>query len=149
MLDVLNESGFSGLNVSEALPRAGRTPPAFDVSISVGLAGELKGFMFLQAERDAAVGFASEIGRLMDVSVADEEAMGPLHRAALAELTNQVSGRATIYLSEMGYDTDITPPTVLTGTGVSLAVPDGLAMHDARLSGPAGSLHLVVGLVAG
>lgn len=149
MLDVLSESGFTDLTVSEARPRGDATAPPFDVSISVGVAGSLKGFMFLQAERTSAIAVAGEIGRLMGVAVADEDGMGSMHRAALAELANQVSGRATIYLSEIGFDTDITPPTVLTGSGVSLAVPDGLAIHDAQLDGPQGSLHLVVGLIEG
>ena len=149
MIAVFEESGFTGLRIDDLAARLPDATPVFEVSVSVGVAGQLKGYMFLQASLEVATSVAREISRLMGIELDRPNEFGQMHRAALAELSNQVSGRAMMYLSEMGIDADITPPTVLTGTQVSMAVADGLQFHDTALHGDAGDLNLVVGLLPG
>ncbi|MFW5693725.1 MAG: chemotaxis protein CheX [Alkalispirochaeta sp.] len=145
---VFTESGLSGIAVGDFVPRESNTAPSqtFQVSVSVGIAGGIRGYMFLQSNIAVASELARELSRVLDVPLDDADEFGPMHRAALAELANQISGRATIYLSERGIDARITPPSVLTGSTVTLAVADGLHFYDATISGTMGTFTLVVGL---
>lgn len=134
--------------MGEVTPRDSSTTPSdtFEVSVSVGIAGARKGYMFLQTDFPTALALAQELSRALGVALDDPDNFGSMHRAALAELANQVSGRATMYLSEIGVEASITPPSVLTGTGVTLAVADGLQFYDCAVTGPMGAFDLVVGL---
>ncbi|MFW5828365.1 MAG: chemotaxis protein CheX [Alkalispirochaeta sp.] len=145
---VFEESGVSGLQVGEIIPRESNTAPSrtFQVSVSVGLAGAIRGYMFLQSDTATASALARELANGLGVPLEEPEEFGQMHRAALAELANQISGRATMYLSEAGVDARITPPSVLTGSSITLAVADGLHFYDTSVSGPAGTFALVVGL---
>ncbi|HKK47651.1 MAG TPA: chemotaxis protein CheX [Alkalispirochaeta sp.] len=145
---VFEESGVSSLQVGEIVPRESSTAPSqtFQVSVSVGIAGGIKGYMFLQLDTTTASALAQELSRSLGVPLDDPEEFGSMHRAALAELANQISGRATMYLSEAGVDARITPPSVMTGSGITLAVADGLRFYDTAVAGPGGTFALVVGL---
>jgi CheY-specific phosphatase CheX len=146
---VLSESGITSMHIGPLTERPrGSTPRSFEVSISIGVAGALRGFMFLQADFLSAAELAREISFRLGVPLENPEIFGAMHKAALAELANQVSGRATMYLADLGLDTNITPPTILTGSGIMMGVSDQLEFHDARLSGPTSELNLVVGLQA-
>lgn len=146
---VLAESGVKNMHIGTPAERPrGSKPQSFEVSISIGVAGALRGFMFLQADFASAAELAREISLSLGVPLEDPEVFGTMHKAALAELANQVSGRATMYLADMGLDTNITPPTILTGSGIMMGVSDQVQFHDARLSGPTSELNLVVGLQA-
>jgi CheY-specific phosphatase CheX len=145
---VFEESGVTGITVGEIVPRDASSAPSqtFQVSVSVGIAGGIKGYMFLQTDLTIALALAKELSRALDVPLDDPDDFGQMHRAALAELANQISGRATMYLSESGVDARITPPSVLTGTSVTLAVADGLTFYDIVVAGEMGRFTLVVGL---
>ena len=146
MLAVLEESGIQNVTIDELVARDDAVRRPFEVSITVGVAGQVSGYMFLQAGMASASALAEEISRFFDVPVDEPGTFGPMHRAALAELANQISGRATMYLSDLGVDANITPPTVLTGDQLTMAVADHLEFHDAAVHGPTGDLNLVVGL---
>lgn len=120
----------------------------FQVSVSVGVAGQIRGFMFIQSDLASALGIANALGAQLGVPIEDPTVLGPMQRAALAELTNQVSGRATMYLSELGVDANITPPTVLTGDTVSMAVAGNLEFYAFAIHSELGDLNLLLGLMA-
>ncbi|MEX2443659.1 MAG: chemotaxis protein CheX [Alkalispirochaeta sp.] len=146
--EIFEESGVAGISVGEIVPRDSNSAPSrtFQVSVSVGIAGAIKGYMFLQSDITTASALARELSRVLEVPLDDPDEFGRMHRAALAELANQISGRATMYLSESGLDARITPPSVLTGTGVTLAVADGLHFYDIAVDGTMGRFDLVLAL---
>jgi chemotaxis protein CheX len=47
-----------------------------------------------------------------------------LAQSGVAELGNVISGRATVMLSEAGYQSTISPPTMITGKGVQISTLD-------------------------
>lgn len=47
-----------------------------------------------------------------------------LATSGIAELGNVLTGRATIKLSEIGLQTDISPPTVIVGAGITVSTLD-------------------------
>ena len=145
--NVLDEIGFDGFIVEDPILREETTGRDHQVSISVGLAGAISGFLLLQTGMDVAIAHAVRLSRLLGVVIDDPDSLGPMHKAALSEFVNQVSGRAAMYLSEMGIDADITPPTVITGERVSAGFGESLQFVDVGVRGPDGDLNVAVGFV--
>jgi chemotaxis protein CheX len=50
--------------------------------------------------------------------------LNPLVQSGVAELGNVISGRATIRFSEAGYNSNISTPTVLIGSGIQISTLD-------------------------
>lgn len=144
---ILEESGIDGVQVGTATER-NSNQKGFEVSISVGIAGQLHGFMFLEASRASATNQATQLGTALGVPLENPTEFGPMHKAVLSELANQVSGRASMYLSDLGVEVFITPPTVVTGRSVHMAISDHLDVHEVPITAPAVSWSLVVGVRA-
>lgn len=115
----------------------------------MGIAGMLKGFLFLLGAKSAAQAHAVLLSEKMGVPLDEPDGFGPMHKAALAELVNQVSGRATILLSDIGIDADITPPTIVTGGGISTSFAEGFSFVDFALQSGAGEMVVAVGYQEG
>ena len=90
-----------------------------DVAVLLGITGGLSGQVAFVMPINTGLFLASKmIGT--EVETLDEIAI-----SALAELGNIISGNAMIFLSEVGYSKLwITPPTVVFGKEVTLAVRD-------------------------
>jgi chemotaxis protein CheX len=50
--------------------------------------------------------------------------LNPLAQSGVAELGNVISGRATIRFSEAGYQSNISTPTILIGSGIQISTLD-------------------------
>lgn len=135
--EVLLECGFKDIEVTAA--EAATDPIQF--SVSIGITGQLRGFFTVQSTRNTALNVAHEFGRMMEIDMGSTPTMDEMHRAALSELANQISGRATIHLAEAGVDADITPPTLMSGEALRVQLPDQIegAAFDVRL--PHGILY--------
>ena len=101
----------------EAGARRVETSPllASDVTVLVGLAGQLRGALMLSINTKTVLCMASRmIGA--ELTHLDE-----LAKSAVAELTNMVSGCATTNLEQLGYPCQISAPTVVTGAGTEIS----------------------------
>ncbi len=143
--EVLTESGFQQVVVDEPISwnTSDRTN-TIQVSVSVGLTGDIAGFIMLQGTKAVAQRYAELLSLQMGVPIEDTGGFDEMHKAALAEFINQIGGRATIRLSEAQIDTDITPPTIVIGDSVSAVFAAGLAGSDIPVRGPAGNLFCTV-----
>jgi len=139
---VVEETGFTDFTV---LPEQ-EIDHSYNISISIGLAGKLQGFLFYRALKQDAIGLAGHLATLMGIDLESNGELTSMHKAALSELANQISGRATILLSHKGIDTDITPPTIITGDSISFGISEQLLFHGFILDSPQGSLHILAGL---
>lgn len=140
---VAEETGFQDYSVSDD----GEMNLPYNISISIGIAGQVQGFLFFRANRKDALSLAHYLGTLMGVDLDGNGDLTSMHKAALSELANQISGRITILLSNIGIDTDITPPTILTGDSISFGISDDLQFHGFILSVPSrGTIHILAGL---
>lgn len=141
---VLTESGFEGTQFSSPGNRSEKSDERFEVSISVGIAGGIKGFLYLLGGAAPARDYALTLSKFFGVELEDPSTFGPMHKAALAELVNQIAGRVTILLSEQGIDTDITPPTIITGDSITTALASGLTTTEIGIHSSAGAMTAVV-----
>lgn len=88
---------------------------AEDVTVLIGLAGEVKGVVLLSMSIATAVTVASKMAG-EPFSVLTE-----LAKSAVSELTNMISGRAAIQLENLGHKANISAPTVVTGAGTEIS----------------------------
>lgn len=109
-IDVLR--GEIGGPISRGSPRLEDSPlVSQDVSVLIALIGQVQGLVLMGMSHETALRVASqmvggEVGTLDDLS-----------RSALAELTNIVSGRASMDLEQGGRSCNISAPTVVTDQG--------------------------------
>jgi chemotaxis protein CheY-P-specific phosphatase CheC len=68
-----------------------------------------------------------------------------MQMAALAELSNQISGRAITLLSEHGVTCDITPPTAVAAHGLRTLAPDIASSVRRTVRGSFGRLSIYIG----
>lgn len=85
-------------------------PYTDDMSIAVGLTGNLKGEIVYTMKHSMACYLASKMMMGMPVSEIDDMA-----RSALSELANMISGTSATLFSGLGIITDITPPKFIDG----------------------------------
>jgi chemotaxis protein CheX len=92
-----------------------------DVAIIVGITGVLTGQVILSMTIDAAKGIAARMLMEDEVPELDEYA-----QSALAEMANMITANATIGLADAGFNCDITPPSVITGSRIEISCQEGI-----------------------
>jgi chemotaxis protein CheX len=85
-----------------------------DVTVILSMIGQAEGIVLYSMDEQTAKIFASTmLGE-------DFEDFDDLAQSGIAELGNVITGRASMKLSEAGYQANISPPTLLLGAGVRL-----------------------------
>jgi chemotaxis protein CheX len=92
-----------------------------DVAIVVGITGVLTGQVILSMALDTARGIAARMLMEDEVAELDEYA-----QSALAEMANMITANSTIGLADAGFNCDITPPTVITGSRIEISCQEGI-----------------------
>lgn len=90
-----------------------------DVTIMIGITGGVKGLLALAMSNETAGAIA---GFMMGEPVAQLDEMG---KSAVAELGNMIAGLATVELEKVGYASNITPPSVVTGKETEISTGAG------------------------
>lgn len=86
------------------------------VIILVGLAGTIRGQVFFSMEENVACSIASAMMMGMPVQELDE-----MSKSAIAELGNMILGNVATVFSNSGINIDITTPTVMVGSNISIS----------------------------
>lgn len=86
------------------------------VVIIIGIAGEFKGQIFLSMNEKTACSIASAMMFGMEVNALDE-----MSKSAIAELGNMIMGNVCTEFYNEGINIDITPPTILVGSDMSIS----------------------------
>ena len=93
----------------------GRPYETKDVTVLIGLAQDLEGAVILSMEMETALQYVAHI---MGEPV---EELDELAQSGIGELANVIAGRAGAHLGEKGYQTVISPPTIIIGRGTVLS----------------------------
>jgi chemotaxis protein CheX len=137
---VLTETGVS-LNRGE-LSLSKEAYVTDDVTVIISLIGRVVGNVFYSMNQTTAIAFASAIlGEKLNE-------MDGLAQSGIAELGNVITGRATVKLSQAGYDANISPPTILQGQGAIISTLD-FARVVVPLISPFGPLMIHLALREG
>ncbi|MBN1524186.1 MAG: chemotaxis protein CheX [Spirochaetales bacterium] len=87
------------------------------VIATVGLTSDIQGNLFLGCSHEAVISLSRDLYSAQGIK-ADPKSIETLARSTLGEITNQVAGRAIMYLTEIDLDCNITPPTVFSGNAL-------------------------------
>lgn len=89
-----------------------------DVSILIGLTGQVEGMVIYGMSEDTA---KSIVSRMMgqDWHLLDEMA-----QSAIGELGNMITGHASMELSKEGFESRISPPMLIVGDGTLISTLD-------------------------
>lgn len=89
-----------------------------DVTVIISLVGHVSGNVIYGLELPTALALASF---MLGESLTSFNALA---QSGIAELGNVITGRASVKLAEAGYESTISPPTMLLGKGASISTLD-------------------------
>lgn len=89
-----------------------------EVTVLIHLVGQVHGVVLYGMNSQTGIRFVTQIlGQ-------EFNQLDSLAQSGIAELGNVISGRATIKFSQAGYNSNISPPTLITGKGVQISTLD-------------------------
>ena len=131
------------LEIERGIPSVAEVPfEVQEVTVVLGVVGDMVGQVVYGLSLESAVAIA---GRMMGRT--DLEDLDEFAKSAVAELGNMITGNAASRFERMAVQLEISPPTVLTGQGMSLSWPMDRALV-VPLHSEAGDLVVWVGLAA-
>ena len=116
------------------------TQPYPEVCIVLGVIGKVEGQVIYGLNDVSARQIASKMMMGLPVENLDDMA-----KSALAELGNMITGRATIGLESAGFSCNISPPTLITGSNITVSSPMTQILV-VPLETEAGTIDIHVGL---
>jgi chemotaxis protein CheX len=89
-----------------------------DVTVIIGLVGSVQGTVFYGMDSSTALGIVSSM-------IGDNiPELNNLAQSGIAELGNVITGRASVKLSQAGYESTISPPSLLIGAHATISTLD-------------------------
>jgi CheY-specific phosphatase CheX len=141
---VLEEIGFQDISIRQTDIQTQNDTKTWEIVSMVGLVGALRGHLVLHFPLHSSQPFVVSLSKYLGMDKEDHSLQ--YIKSALAEVANQISGKATALLSEEGLDCMITPPTILSGTALSLVLPESDEQHGFTISGNFGAIFCVLAL---
>ncbi|RLD33124.1 MAG: chemotaxis protein CheX [Bacteroidetes bacterium] len=138
--EIFIEIGFSNLKIN----KSNNNNPKFDIIANIGITGEISGFLLIRSDMKSCMAFVNKMLENMGMEN-DESEFGQFHKEAFGEILNQISGRAVMLLEAEGIDSDITPPTILKGSNISMGTYTEAEMVHRTIEGSFGNFDLLVG----
>ncbi len=110
-----------------------------DLTVIISLIGDIVGTVLYSMDSSTAMNISSAIlgEKLTELS--------NLAQSGIAELSNVITGRASVKLSRSGYQSNISPPTLLIGSGGIISTLD-LPRLIVPMSGTFGALTVHLAL---
>lgn len=87
-----------------------------NVIVLIGITGQVRGSVTVTMDEEYAKSIASKMMCGMPVDVFDE-----MPQSAIREMTNMTMGRVASLFEKIDVAIDITPPTLMTGEGISIS----------------------------
>ncbi len=86
-----------------------------DLTVILSLVGAVEGTVFYSMPKSTGI-------RLASIILGEPfEDLAELAQSGIAEIGNVITGRASMKLSDAGFETNISPPTLLLGRGASIS----------------------------
>jgi chemotaxis protein CheX len=139
--EIFVEIGFSNLKIINNQ----KENQKFDIIANIGITGEISGFLLIRSDLKSSMNFINKMLTNMGMD-AEESDFGAFHKEAFGEILNQISGRAVMLLESNGIDSDITPPTILRGTNISMGTNSAAVVLHKTIEGSFGSFDILLGI---
>ena len=142
LYEVFSETGIEVDNIKEThLPRA----EDIQIVTSIGLTGSIKGTFLMLMDLESATNIADTMMKSMNLSDKSDK-FDALKEAAIAEITNQISGHALTNLFKKHIQCDMTPPTILVGEKIKLMTSNLVNLVTKITTGSFGRLYILMGI---
>ncbi len=138
---IIEEIGFSKTTITDSTNDGN-----VEIVASVGITGDLQGFMLLRSDIQSARLFIDKMLQNMGMENEETEGFGQFHKEAIGEVVNQVSGRSTMMLADKSIDCNITPPTIVSGANIYTDLRSCESSLNKEVNGIFGSFNLFVGI---
>jgi chemotaxis protein CheX len=89
-----------------------------DVTVMISLIGQIHGVVLY------GMSFATGIGIVSQILEQEFAEFDNLAQSGIAELGNVISGRATVKLSQTGFQSTISTPSIIIGKGIQISTLD-------------------------
>jgi chemotaxis protein CheX len=89
-----------------------------DITVLISMVGQIQGVVMYSLSKPTGLDMVS---RVMGQKFTEFD---NLAQSGVAELGNVISGRATVKFSQSGYTSNISPPTLIVGQGVTISTLD-------------------------
>lgn len=89
-----------------------------DVTVVIHIIGDVYGVVLLGMPIQTGLNL---VGRILEQEFTE---WNSLAQSGVAELSNVITGRSCVKLSKAGYEANISPPVVITGSGVKISTLD-------------------------
>ncbi len=89
-----------------------------DITVIIALVGAIEGMVMYSLDNDTAIKLVS---KMMGDDISE---FNSLVQSGVAELGNVITGRASVKLSQTGFDATISPPTLVIGRGSQITTLD-------------------------
>lgn len=86
-----------------------KSQPVLGVTAIVGLAGDVEGRILFDMSKETALVLASRM------NMEELTELNELAKATITELANMITAQAVTKLYDLGFQFDLTPPTIITG----------------------------------
>jgi chemotaxis protein CheX len=117
VIEVLKvEVGVNGERGQLSLQKSAMTTD--DITVLIHLVGQVYGVVLYGMPSKVGLKFVSQI---MGQEFTE---LDSLAQSGVAELSNVITGRATVKFSQSGYQSNISPPMVITGKGIQVSTLD-------------------------
>jgi chemotaxis protein CheX len=109
LIKVLEQFEIHGVEIGN-MEKKERTQVTLDVTAIVGLVGDIKGNVAYSFSQETAKKLLSSMAPGLGTDEFDIMAL-----SAIGELSNMTTGKASILLSNIGVNIDISPPSIIVG----------------------------------
>lgn len=89
------------------------------INASIGVTGDLEGFVYFTMDEETALNVVEKMSGMPVEEVND------MAKSAVGELANIITGNAATNLSNVGYQCDITPPSIAVGDNLEISTDYG------------------------
>lgn len=138
--DFLKDAGFSS-----AINPVENIESQTSVLTTVGITGDKVGFLTLAMDTENAVSLSRLFSKLMEIPI-DKNELSDAHLEALAELTNQISGRVVMFMEDHDLNCSITPPSIMSGGDISFSLKTMNFSKTFKVDGKHGFFYITIGI---
>ncbi len=89
--------------------------PILGVATIVGLAGDVEGRVLFDMTKETALAVASKM------NMEEFDKINDMVKATINELANMITAQAVTKLHELGFQFDLTPPSIITGENMEVS----------------------------
>lgn len=110
--NVLSQFGITDIKKGK-IAKKDKLKSDHPVTVVVGIVGDIRGNVTYNLPLETAKNLASTMMMGMEVAELDDMA-----KSAISELSNMITGNASAMFGAIGKNTDISPPTLITGSNI-------------------------------